>query len=247
LIKLLISPLAWLVAAGIVTALIARYTEARRKVADLLLLLTLMVGLLATPWMSSRLLLAAMPDATPVPAVSTAKIVVVPAGGSIRDRDGVERLTPITAFRVLRAAETFQQIHADRLVMSGRGTHGDGRGETQLMKSLAIQVGVPADRVMVEPASFNTSEHPRALLQSGFASPVDVLFVVTDPSHIRRATSEFCRPFSQVVAVPTEFPRAAPAALESCLPQADALEASTSVIRESIGMGWYALKARRRQ
>jgi uncharacterized SAM-binding protein YcdF (DUF218 family) len=237
--------MAWLLAALVVIAFSRRLPpRAKRIVRAMTMVLIASIALMATPFVSSRLEHAALPRIDPLPSNAAGGVVVVLAGGSILD-SSTETLTSDTADRVLHGVATYRRVAGARMVMSGRGLYGDGTGETRLMRELAVQLGVPGERVITEPRSGNTFEHPRSLLQSGIVKPDEVIYLVTEPTHIRRAGVEFRRCFAHVVLVPTVIPGVASADLVSWIPQADSLEASTSVIRESVGMGWYALKAER--
>src|SRR5690606_41206630 len=70
------------------------------------------------------------------------------------------------------------------------------------MKQLAVELGVPEDRIVVEPNARNTREHPIELLRLRVVEPDDTIGVVTSSWHLPRAMREFEKVFPDVVAVP---------------------------------------------
>jgi uncharacterized SAM-binding protein YcdF (DUF218 family) len=245
ILKLLISPLPWLLAICVIRALAGLRspgTKASMKLMDsTLLLFSLATGLLSAPFVSDLVAASLSFDASRHSARNT--VVVVLAGGSFLGADGRYHLATATTDRVLAGVQVYGQSSARRMVMSGQGV-GDGPwGEAGLMAELAVHLGIPADRILLDPLSLNTFEHPRRLLRAGLASPSDDVIVVTEPIHARRALLEFRRtfPFARPATTPDHAP-AGPAQIQSWIPQLPALSQSSRSLAEWVGIAWYAVK-----
>jgi uncharacterized SAM-binding protein YcdF (DUF218 family) len=108
------------------------------------------------------------------------------------------------------------------------------------MAETARNLGVPSAALLLEPHSRNTREHPIEGLKVPGVSPSTPITVVTSPWHMRRALNEFCRYFEHVQ------PDAAAAMMhtrvgwQDFIPDADTLVFNTTLLREWVGMIWYA-------
>ena len=92
--------------------------------------------------------------------------------------------------RVEKAVELYQRGIAPRLVFSG-GVGVNPPSEAQVMRSLAVQLGVPAEACLLEEQSHSTEQNARysaELLRSLGARRV---VVVSDPYHLLRARQYF--------------------------------------------------------
>ncbi len=92
--------------------------------------------------------------------------------------------------RVAHAVALFDGGAANRLLMSG-GRIGGLPPEAEIMRDLAIEAGVPAARIDIEPDSRSTMENAiftaRMLRSGGWSRPL----VVTDWLHVPRAALAF--------------------------------------------------------
>ena len=92
--------------------------------------------------------------------------------------------------RVEKAVELYQQGIAPRLVFSG-GVGDHPPSEAQVMRALAVRLGVPAEACILEEESHSTEQNARysaGLLRSMGARRV---VVVSDPYHLLRARQYF--------------------------------------------------------
>ncbi|HYH99511.1 YdcF family protein [Hyalangium sp.] len=92
--------------------------------------------------------------------------------------------------RVEKAVELYQRGIAPRLLFSG-GVGVNPPSEAQVMRTLAVQLGVPAEACILEEQSHSTEQNARysaALLRSLSARRV---VVVSDPYHLLRARQYF--------------------------------------------------------
>jgi uncharacterized SAM-binding protein YcdF (DUF218 family) len=139
---------------------------------------------------------------------------------------------------------------APRLIFSGGGWIGQEGlpSEGDRARELAIQAGVPADRIEVSPQALNTAGEATTIRkmfgagQSDLARPKIIL--VTSAFHMPRAQITFETEGFEVLPYPVDFRapvRRMP--LMDWLPDPKALEKTDLVIREALGRGYYRLRA----
>jgi uncharacterized SAM-binding protein YcdF (DUF218 family) len=139
---------------------------------------------------------------------------------------------------------------APRLIFSGGSWIGQEGlpSEGDRARELAIQAGVPADRIEVSPQALNTAEEAATIRkmfgsgQPGSARPKIIL--VTSAFHMPRAQVTFETEGFEVLPYPVDF--RAPvrrSALADWLPKPEALEKTDLVIREALGRGYYRVRA----
>jgi uncharacterized SAM-binding protein YcdF (DUF218 family) len=168
---------------------------------------------------------------------------VRPAGEPIAEwGDAIDRVFGgIALARAERAA---------RLIFSGGSSIGQEGlpSEGDRARELAIQAGVPADRIEVSPQALNTAEEATTIRkmfgagQSDSAQPTIIL--VTSAFHMPRGQVTFETEGFEVLPYPVDFRapvRRMP--LMEWLPSPDALEKTDLVIREALGRGYYRLRA----
>jgi uncharacterized SAM-binding protein YcdF (DUF218 family) len=160
--------------------------------------------------------------------------------GVIPDEDN---LSAESERRVVHGVTLWRRYPHARLVFSDALEY-PGRRElarhAQLMAATAINRGVPASAVLLEPRSRNTREHPlEALTLPGVTSAIPIA-VVTSGWHMRRAQRKFCRYFQHVRIDPVpELQRSV--GCQDFIPDAGTLDANTTPLREWVGMFWYAI------
>ena len=110
------------------------------------------------------------------------------------------------------------------------------------MRDLAIEQGVPPERILFEPFSRNTFEHPLGLRELAQISEADTVVVVTDAFHITRAMGEFKRYFPRVIPIPCDVRGRPSAGPRQFLPHVGALGRSTAMLQEYLGVVWYGIR-----
>jgi len=186
----------------------------------------------------------------PPPSQETiAKVdVVIILGGGILPGGGLRPTAEpsgATYSRVVNGVEHFQRSGAEYLIVSGGASSSGGETEAEVMERLAIQLGVPADRILVELFAYTTWEHPEEVAKLIHA-PRDtvVIGIVTSALHMRRSIMVFERYFPRVVALPSNYLyQPTKWGIRSFIPSVVALSASHAAFRELIGLPWYYLKA----
>ncbi len=250
LVKVLVSPL-FLVLLGLIGGQIRLYLNwqqfdrRQRSALVFLSLVTIALWSLSTPVVETQLAhglewpyyAGRDPSSMHVDVV-----VVLSAGYSHGPVPEMDVVSGTTYARVVRGVQVFKKSKARVLIMSGRSLGGDPRRLTDLMKALAVAMGLPSERVRIEPRSTNTFMHPIELAQLREVRASDILAVVTSAWHLPRAMAEFQRHFSKVVAIPADFDTPFSPSSLSWLPVVSSLQGSTKLLDERLGMAWYALR-----
>lgn len=170
-------------------------------------------------------------------------VAVVLSGGAVRR---LQHAPPIlneeSILRVRRGVELVRAGLASSLVMAGESEGRVGERDVDLLREFALQLGVAADRIDLEPNAVNTRQHPVALLQVRGITRQTRLAVVTSGWHLRRTMVEFRKHFSAATGVPAACPPALSARLEHWLPSASGLGWTATMSHEYIGRLWYALR-----
>ncbi len=192
------------------------------------------------------------PAATSNDARLSADAIVVLGGAMSYTRPAGE---PIAEWgdavdRVFGGIALARAERAPRLIFSGGSWIGQEGlpSEGDRARELAIQAGVPADRIEVSPQALNTAEEATTIRkmfgagQSDSARPKIIL--VTSAFHMPRAQITFETEGFEVLPYPVDFRapvRRMP--LMEWLPSPDALEKTDLVIGEALGRGYYRLRA----
>lgn len=209
-----------------------------RRIANGLILFTLLTALASTPLVGIVLELSLRVDRTGISGSTPEFIIVLSGGYIVGNSSGRDILTTYSAERVSHGVNEWRSNRAARLVFSGWS--GNGR-DTQLMARAAAGYGVPDSVLMLEAHSRNTREHPVEVLLLAGVNPTKHVAVVTSGWHMRRARREFCRYFERIDLYPVP-PRKRGGALELLVPQAGTLGGNTLLLREWVGIIWYAVR-----
>jgi len=158
--------------------LLAAYRHAKRRTVAVLATLGLAYGAL---FYSPLLWWVAAPLKMSEPPVVSDAIIVFAGGVG-------ESGTPGQGYeeRVAWAVELYRQGYAKQLVFSSGYTYAFQ--EPQVMKVLAVSLGVPSERILLEPQAANTFQNVtytnRLLDQQGWTTAL----LVSSPYHMRRAS-----------------------------------------------------------
>ncbi len=173
------------------------YATARRRTAQALIgVVALYLLLFQTPalwWAASPLLVTSPPQA--------ADAIVVFAGGvgeSGKAGGGYQE-------RVTQAAELYRAGHAARLIFSSGYVFT--MREAEVMKTLAIDNGVPAEAILLEEAAKNTYGNVLLTKQILDQHGWDSILLVSSPYHMRRATLTWRKLAPGVVVIPAPVPQ----------------------------------------
>lgn len=90
--------------------------------------------------------------------------------------------------RVVEAAKLLQEGYAPTLVVSNRGE------SAARMRAQAVEWGAPADRIVTDTHSSQTSDHPAAVAKAaGIDIKHDTCIIVTSYAHMARARAVFAK------------------------------------------------------
>jgi uncharacterized SAM-binding protein YcdF (DUF218 family) len=169
-------------------------------------------------------------------------IVVLGAGARTvhgrDDRIGVLALGG--ASRVLEAAHLFRVLGGPLVVSSGGPPPGrDMIAESETMQRALVELGVPADRIVLESESQVT--HDEAVLTARIlrARGIGACVLVTSDLHMRRALATFRREGLDVYPAIARDPLDSMRPSQQWLPTPQGMEYSSEVVHEYVGLAWY--------
>jgi uncharacterized SAM-binding protein YcdF (DUF218 family) len=167
------------------------------------------------------------------------ELVVALAGGISgpgHDEPALSRLKEASFRRTVAACALARRLPSARLLLSGGA--GSSATEAELMRELAIALGVPADAIAIDPASRNTRESAAAVQR--LAGARQVVHLVTSALHMRRAAASFEAQGLCVCRHPVDW-KQVPVDAGALLPQTTALVKSSDAFHEALGYAWYRL------
>jgi uncharacterized SAM-binding protein YcdF (DUF218 family) len=220
-----------------------RTTGGARRLAIVAMLLAIGLWILATP-LAAGLIVASLyvdPDSDAIPPD-----VIVVASGGVSHGPNAEYDVPSysSSARVTAGVQWWRQHRTARLVFAGVDSWPGitAMRSLEVMRDRAVTLGVPPSVIELEHWSTSTREHPLGLLRLRGITRDTRVGVVTSAWHMRRTASEFRRHFRHVIAHPVPPRRGSYGfVLNTFLPDALSLDASTTALHEWIGIAWYAL------
>jgi uncharacterized SAM-binding protein YcdF (DUF218 family) len=120
-------------------------------------------------------------------------------------RDGTASLA--LQDRVAQGVELYHQGHVQFLLMTGGVDPHHGQSEAQVMRRLAVQAGVPADRVRLDELGINTRASALNCTEIMQEQEWKSALLVSHDYHLLRAKTAFSRAGSLVYTVPAEETR----------------------------------------
>lgn len=245
---LLLSPLAWMLFGGLLTASMLRLFPGRRWLVLAPVALIAFAILLMTPWFANRL---AWRMERPVPAdasctsVPPSTVVVLAAGtdGRAKSPDDFTVLSA-TSRRRLDSGITYQREKPGRrMVLSGGPASVRQPPTAELLAAYARWHGVPAMSIEIEPRSRTTWENARFL-----AKRVGVprrIALATSAMHMSRAQLAFAAAGFVVCPLPSDYRRLSVWLPWALIPRTSALATSEAVLHEVAGTVYYQWLRRR--
>ncbi len=107
--------------------------------------------------------------------------------------------------RVERAVELYRQGYAHRLILSSGYVYS--LNETDVMKALAVSLGVPPAAILSEPRARNTYQNVRFTGEMVRAAGGRSILLVSSPYHMRRCLLVFHRQLPALTVIPTPIER----------------------------------------
>jgi len=173
-------------------------------------------------------------------------IVVLGGGGLSIESGGVstQTLSESSTLRTLEGVRLYRLLDDPWVIVSG-GTNekaGLTTAESEAMRALLIEQGVPAGRVLVEAGSQDTHDQALKIPALLEARGIRRFLLVTSPTHMLRALRSFEKAGLDALPAPaserSDTQRPGPA----LLPSLGALEESRTALREWIGLLYYRLR-----
>ena len=220
----------------------------RRGTGLVLWLLALLIWGVASAPIADRLI-GSLERGYAIPQPLRGDVIVLLGGGLL---DGVPDLTGRGAppgdmlSRVVTAVRV-QRLLGVPIIVSGGVVYQGMSAEAPIIRRYLLDLGVPADRIILEEKSRDTEENARfckdILRQRGFTAPL----LLTSAYHMRRSEAAFSRAGVRVTPLPANFKQEQRARVwADYLPNADALATTAKALREYLGLGWYKLTFWRR-
>ena len=173
--------------------------------------------------------------------------IMVILGGGVMSSGGFRKIpeaSGATYFRVFNGVKVFRQSGAKVLVLSGAGGQREGETNADVMKDIAIALGIPENKIVTEGKSRNTMEHAIELAKLFPPEEKVLIGIVTSALHIKRAVLAFYKKFPQnnIMPIPVGYIYSHPDwPIDSFIPSASAFSTGSYAIHEWVGMLWYRL------
>jgi uncharacterized SAM-binding protein YcdF (DUF218 family) len=198
----------------------------------------------------SALLVYSLECQYPIPSdevLSTLDIVVVLGGGMYIPGGLRKNAEPIgVAYsRLVSGVRIFKQSSAETLAFCGGGPGCGIQSEAEVMKAIALELGVLESRIVTETKSGNTMENGAMLAELFSSEQRKRIGLVTSALHMPRSVNVFHKQFPNDTIVPIPVNHLYSPDwhnLRSYIPTATTLADSHWAIHEWIGMVWYVIR-----
>lgn len=175
----------------------------------------------------------------------TAQAIVVLGGSTANNRPNwfEEYNSETTRSRVDTAATLYKAKRAPLVIVSGAALDGSV-SEAQIMANTLAQLDVPADAVIQESRSFTTYENAIYTAEKLKQLRISEVLLVTSALHMPRAMAVFRKQGISAIAAPSAPQIVVPEepGFSFWQPNARALTASRSIIKEYVGLLVYWLR-----
>ena len=184
----------------------------------------------------------------PSDEVLSALDIVVILGGGMYPQKGLRMWSELSGpaySRLCNGVRIFKQSSAGTLALSGGGPKDGIESEAEVMKALAMELGVPESRMITETESRNTMENAAKLAKLLSSTQARRIGLVTSALHMPRSVKVFREKFPNdtIVPVPVNYLYSLDWSNPRCyIPSADTLANSHYALHEWIGMVWYVIR-----
>jgi len=173
--------------------------------------------------------------------------IMVVLGGGVMSSGGFRKYpeaSGATYSRIFNGVKMFRQSGAKVLVLSGAGGQRDGWTNADVMKDIAIALGIPENKIIAEGKSRNTMEHAIELAKLFSPEEGMRIGIITSALHMKRAVLAFYEKFPQnsIIPIPVGYIYSPlDWSIDSFIPSAGAFSTSSYAIHEWVGMLWYGV------
>ena len=168
---------------------------------------------------------------------------IVVLGGGTKNINALKNTfnTGLESLRLLHAVVVYNKTGAKYFVCSGKGS---GRAsEAEAMAKLAEKLGVPKEKIRIEPNSKNTGENATELNKM-FVNKNISIGLVTSAFHMKRSEHEFKKYFNNVLPLPAHYLYSSPGGnvVIRYMPQSEELYKTSLAFKEIVAQLLYSLK-----
>ena len=168
---------------------------------------------------------------------------VVVLGSGTKDINALKNTfnTEIESLRLFHAVVVYNKTGAKYFICSGKGS---GRAsEAEAMAKLAEKLGVPKEKIRIEPNSKNTGENAGEVSKIFVNKNINI-GLVTSAFHMKRSEREFKKYFNNVVPLPAHYLYSSPTGnpVIRYMPQSEELYKTSLAFKEIVAQLWYRLK-----
>jgi uncharacterized SAM-binding protein YcdF (DUF218 family) len=168
---------------------------------------------------------------------------IVVLGSGTKDINALKNTfnTGIESLRLLHAVVVYNKTGAKSFVCSGKG-YGKV-SEAEAMGRLAGKLGVPKEKIKIEPNSKNTGENVIEVNKIFVNKNINI-GLVTSAFHMKRSEREFKKYFNNVVPLPAHYLYSSPIGnpVIRYIPQSEELYKTSLALKEIVAQLWYRLK-----
>ncbi len=253
-VKSFTTPLVWALVLLVLGAALTRPGQRKRLFAAgrllLLLGILLLAGLSLKPVANALTYPLESRYPPPSPEALNQLDVIVVLGGGMRPSGALRQEADLDEFsypRFCRAVRVLRQNNAGLLAFCGGPPWPEAESEAEVMKTIALDLGVPAEKMLTETESHNTFQNLANLARLLPAGQGRRIGLVTSAMHMRRSVGVFARqfPHDTVVPIPVDYSYDPNRLIQRAfVPSVRHLEQSTSALHEWIGLLWYRLRHR---
>jgi len=174
--------------------------------------------------------------------------VVVILGGGMHMSGGFREYPEvggITYSRLFNGIRIFKQSGARTLALCGGSLIPNTESEAEVMKALALELGIEENKIITETESHNTMENAAELAKLLSSTEKRRIGLVTSALHILRSEKAFRKQFPNdtIVPIPVNYIYSPDQHnLGSFVPSADAFATSNYALHEWIGIIWYFMR-----
>jgi len=168
---------------------------------------------------------------------------IVVLGGGTKNINALKNTfnTGLESLRLLHAVVVYHKTGAKYFVCSGKGS---GRAsEAEVMARLVEKLGVPKEKIRIEPNSKNTGENATELNKM-FVNKNISIGLVTSAFHMKRSEHEFKKYFNNVLPLPAHYLYSSPGGnvVIRYMPQSEELYKTSLAFKEIVAQLLYSLK-----
>jgi uncharacterized SAM-binding protein YcdF (DUF218 family) len=147
-----------------------------------------------------------------------------------------ERLDSAGLARTLGAARVWRSTQAGAVIVSGRALGPVPSATGEAMREFIVLLGVPRERVVIEPWSLNTRQNIENSARLGRRLGFTRFVIVTSAVHMRRAQHECTRAGVRCIPAPVDHETARYFDWGDLVPVSWGWAATNSVVHEVLGM-----------